>query len=104
MIVPTRSGTPRRRKVASAQPYGAHVSAQVARRGEEGRREYQRREEDQEDHLGGWLDLGQSRQEPYAEAPQNEEDRVGHPDHPSQLREQRHGPEQPDEKLYLVNG
>jgi hypothetical protein len=63
-----------RRRGAENEPYGEkedrpELRAQLERRGEEGRRAQERRQEDDEDHLGGDLDLGQPRYEADAESP-----------------------------------
>jgi hypothetical protein len=82
-----------RRRGAQNEPYGQkqdrpEVGAQLERRGEEGCRAQERRQEDEEDHLGGDLDLGQPWYEADAEPPKNQENRVRNVQHPGQLREQ----------------
>jgi hypothetical protein len=85
------------------QHYRPEVGAQVERRGGDGRRVQQWRQKDEEDCLRRDLDVGQSRHKADTQAAQNQEDRVGHAEHPGQLREKRRGPEQEDEGLYLVH-
>jgi hypothetical protein len=63
-----------RRRGAQNEPYGEkqdrpEVGAQLERRGEEGCRAQERRQEDDEDHLGGDLDVRQPRYEADAEPP-----------------------------------
>ena len=72
------------------------VPTQVPRRGEERRVVQERREEDEEDYLGGDLDCGQARYEADEKAAQDQEDGIRHSQNPGELCEQRRGPEQKD--------
>ena len=79
------------------------VCAQVERRGEEARRVQERRQEDHEDHLGRYLHRRQPRRKAEREPAEHQKDRVRHPEHAGQLRQQRRRPEQEDERLYLTH-
>jgi hypothetical protein len=81
------------------QPDGAGMRPQVARRGREGSREQQRRDEDDEDDLRRQLHVGECRYQAHAHAAQDQEDRVGDAYRAGQLREQGDDAQEPDQEL-----
>ena len=81
---------------------GPEVRAQVAHRGEEGRRVEQRRQEAEQDDLGPELELGQTRDEREREPAQHQQDRVRNPQDGREDDEDPDAEEQPDELPQLM--